>query len=78
MGHILERSTELLDCDILLGDGVIGSAHDALGPGPDGFEVLISFENGEPCVAHLDCVKMLSRFDCGHGYSGVNLVNAPL
>ena len=66
MGDILERSTEFLDRDILLRDGVICGAHDALGPGPDGFEVLISFEDGESCVSDLDCVEMLRRLDCGH------------
>ena len=67
MGDILERSAEFLNRHVLLGDGVVGGAHDALGPGPDGFEVLISFEDGESCVPDLYCVEMLRRLDCRHG-----------
>ena len=78
MGHILERSAEFLDGDVLLSDRVIGGTHDALSPGPDGFEVLISFKDGESRVPNLNCVKMLRGFDCGHGLAGVNLVNGPL
>ena len=70
MGHILERSTEFLDRNILLRHRVIGGADDALGPGPDGFEVLISFEDGESCVTDLNGVEMLRRLDRCHGYSG--------
>ncbi len=40
MSDILEGSAELLDGHILLGCRVIGGTHDALGPGPNGLEVL--------------------------------------
>ena len=65
MGHVLEGATQLLDGNILLGDGVVGGTHDALRPRPYWLQVLISFEDGEACVPDLDGVEM-RRFDCSH------------
>ena len=58
MGDILEWPTQLLDGHILLCDSVIGGTHDALGPGPDGLEVLVSLEDGEPRVPDLNGLEM--------------------
>ncbi len=54
MGDVLEGAAQLLDGHVLLGGRVIGCAHDSLRPGPDGLEVLISLEYGEPRVTHLE------------------------
>ena len=70
MGHILEWPAELLDGDILLGGRVVGRAHDALGPRPDGFEVLVALKNCESRVAHLDRVEMRARL-AGHAAADI-------
>ena len=58
MCNILERSTKFFDGHVLLSDRVVCGTHDALGSRPDRFEVLVSLEDGEPCVSNLNSVKM--------------------
>lgn len=58
MGYILKWPAQFLDGNILLSDSVVSCTHDSLGPGPDGFEVLVSFEDCEPGVPDLDGVEM--------------------
>ena len=60
MGHVLEGPAQLLDGDVLLGDGVVGRAHDALGPGADWLQVLIALEDGEAGVADLYRVEVVA------------------
>ena len=43
----------------------VHSPDDPLGPGSDGFEVLVSLENGESRVTDFDCVEMLRLCDSG-------------
>ena len=58
MCNVLEGAAEFFNGHILLSNSVVGSTNYALRPGPNGFEVLVSLEDGEPCVSNLNSVEM--------------------
>ena len=65
MRHVLKRPAQLFDGDILLGDRVVRSAHDALRPGPDRLEVLVALQDCKSCVPNFNGVEVRAGF-AGH------------